>query len=1056
LYVNNVVATPLAPEDKLAAFIGENPNGTWTLRIFDDGTVDTGSLANWSLTLATPPSAPMAAAPGAGSNNTAQAIPDNAGSITSTIDIAGAGAVIGSLTAFTNITHAFSGDIQATLTSPAGTIVTLTSNNGGGNDNVFAGTTWGDKNDLGNQVPFPSNTFAASNLVTDTVYTNLVTRTPLVPEEALGAFIGENPNGTWTLTVADTAPSDTGTLNSWSLNIATVTCGACSVTCPANIAVSAGAACNAVVTYPAPTTSGTCGTVICSPPSGGTFALGTTTVNCGVTPTVCNTIYAFTINNSFFTFDPATPGTHTPQVTITGLNSGETVRGIDFRPANGVLYGLGLAGSTSRLLTINTTTGAATQVGSTFVFSATVIGFDVNPVADRIRVVSTDGANLRIHPDTGIVLVDTNLNPGNPNIQAVAYSNNVAGATTTTLYGIDVNTDMLVIQSPPNNGTLTNVGPLGVAADPESANFDISPCGVAYASLRVGSNPNRELYSINLATGAATNLGALFGSVLNGLAVAPAPPGTTCAFTVTVNDTTLPVITCPANVTVSAGAACNAVVTYVTPTATDNCPGAVTVTCSPASGSTFALGTTTVTCTATDARMNTATCSFTVMVLDTTPPTITCPADQTIPSAPNGSATAATFAAPTTTDNCLGAVTVTCTPPSGSAFAIGTTTVTCTAKDAANNMASCTFTITVTQFTPVPTMTLVDPLACNGPGDLVNGSASVTNTSAVAQTGTVTTALPPGIVGIPGSCVSNIATCTINATTVSWTNNTIPAGQTLTYNYQAQLANDVISGQVLTATTTAVFGVITRSVDASLTVNCPALGPGLPHGPQSQISDQKPGSVLIYPVYTSDAANGASQNTRLSITNTHGSRGANVHLFFVDGSSCSVADSFICLTANQTASVLASDIDPGTTGYLMAIATDALGCPINFNFLIGDEFVKFASGHMTNLGAEAVSAIAGGLPACDATSVSATLNFNGVSYNLLPRVIASSNLQARADGNDTLLIVDRIGGSFASAASTLFGLFGLMYDDAEKGVSFQIPGASRCQYRAVINNDLRT
>jgi hypothetical protein len=245
-------------------------------------------------------------------------------------------------------------------------------------------------------------------------------------------------------------------------------------------------------------------------------------------------------------------------------------------------------------------------------------------------------------------------------------------------------------------------------------------------------------------------------------------------------------------------------------------------------------------------------------------------------------------------------------------------------------------------------------------------------------------------------------------------------------------------------------------VQTQVTANCPAVGPGALPGAQNQLSDQKAGSVLIYPVYTSDAVNGAVQNTRISITNIHPSRAASVHLFFVDGATCSVADSYICLTANQTATVLASDIDPGATGYLVAVATDSGGCPINFNYLIGDDFVKFSSGHAANLGAEAIAALAGGLTACNANTASAvTLNFDGVSYNMLPRVLASSGLLSRADGNDTILIIDRIGGSLLTGAATINGLFGLMYDDAEKPLSFQIAGATRCQYRAPVS-DIRT
>lgn len=95
-------------------------------------------------------------------------------------------------------------------------------------------------------------------------------------------------------------------------------------------------------------------------------------------------------------------------------------------------------------------------------------------------------------------------------------------------------------------------------------------------------------------------------------------PGPSCTFTVTVNDTQPPVITCPADITAVTNPICGATpcqVVNFTTTATDNCPG-VTVVCSPPSGTCFPVGTTTVTCTATDASGNTATCSFTVTTFD--------------------------------------------------------------------------------------------------------------------------------------------------------------------------------------------------------------------------------------------------------------------------------------------------------------------------------------------------------------------------------------------------------------------------------------------------------
>src|SRR5262245_34523174 len=135
-----------------------------------------------------------------------------------------------------------------------------------------------------------------------------------------------------------------------------------------------------------------------------------------------------------------------------------------------------------------------------------------------------------------------------------------------------------------------------------------------------------------------------------------------------------------------------------------------------------------------------------------------------------------------------------------------------------------------------------------------------------------------------------------------------------------------------------------------------AADPGVVIPETSEASDQKAGSVLIYNIYTSSATAPSTQNTRLAITNTSTKSGAVVHLFFVDGSNCSVADSFICLTANQTATFLASDIDPGISGYIVAIASDGeTGLPARFNFLVGDEYVKFSTGHVANLGAVAFS-----------------------------------------------------------------------------------------------------
>ncbi len=238
-----------------------------------------------------------------------------------------------------------------------------------------------------------------------------------------------------------------------------------------------------------------------------------------------------------------------------------------------------------------------------------------------------------------------------------------------------------------------------------------------------------------------------------------------------------------------------------------------------------------------------------------------------------------------------------------------------------------------------------------------------------------------------------------------------------------------------------------------------ALLQGLQFPSTAELSDQKIGSVLVYNLYTSSATNSITQNTDISITNTNTTTSVSVHLFFVNSNNSRAADTFISLAPRQTMSFLASDFDPGITGYLVAVAVNAFtGCPLSFNHLMGDAYVKFATGHNASLGAQAFAALyTGTLPGCDANSTTAALDFNGVTYNRLPRVLAANNIPARADGNDTLLVVNRIGGNFVqgSGAATLGSLFGLLYDDdvniiGVNSASFTFTGGS--QLRLSLSN----
>ena len=167
----------------------------------------------------------------------------------------------------------------------------------------------------------------------------------------------------------------------------------------------------------------------------------------------------------------------------------------------------------------------------------------------------------------------------------------------------------------------------------------------------------------------------------------------TGSFHVTVQDTTKPTVSTPGDLTHEADSAAGATVTF-SASASDVVDGSITPSCSPVSGSTFAIGTTAVTCSATDAHGNTGSATFHVAVQDTTKPTVTVPLDNTTTTTV-ASGKSVTFSA-SASDNIDGSITPSCSPASGANFPVGTTTVTCTATDAHGNTGSATFHVTVT------------------------------------------------------------------------------------------------------------------------------------------------------------------------------------------------------------------------------------------------------------------------------------------------------------------------------------------------------------------------
>lgn len=261
-------------------------------------------------------------------------------------------------------------------------------------------------------------------------------------------------------------------------------------------------------------------------------------------------VVAVTASHELITFDAGQPQRILQRRAVTGLPAGERLVGIDFRVARGVLYALSQAG---RLYTLDVPTGALRPVGpapAAVRLQGTVFGFDFNPVADRIRVVSNTGQNLRLHPDTGAAVdgdpavegvqpdpalryAASDTHAGRtPDMAGAAYTYNAQDSTITTNYAIDRTLGVLVMQGSregdtpvvsPNSGQLRTVGPLGLPLPLLDVAFDISDVGnTALIAVRTRADGATRLHGVDLNTGSTRPLGRVGdGAPLVGMAIEP-------------------------------------------------------------------------------------------------------------------------------------------------------------------------------------------------------------------------------------------------------------------------------------------------------------------------------------------------------------------------------------------------------------------------------------------------------------------------------------------------------------------------------------------------------
>ncbi len=531
--------------------------------------------------------------------------------------------------------------------------------------------------------------------------------------------------GTTTVTCTASDGSSNTATSSFKVTVADTTGPVLSL--PEAVTVPATSGAGATVTFPATATDAVDGarTVTCSPVSGSTFAVGTTTVSCSSSDTRGNTTtgqFSVTVADAdapmlylpaFLTLEATGPDGRTVTFAATATDSVDGDVPVACTPASGSLFAVGVTE-----VSCTATDSSENQATGTF----------------AVSVVDTTPPSLTL--PTGMV---------------VEQSGPVGSLVTFSASATDTVSGAVAVSCTPASGSLfaagvttVNCSATDAAGNTANGSFDVVVEDTTPPMLVL---PEDRTVEATGAAGAAVTFAATAEDAVSGeLAVSCSPAsGSTfpfgmtsvrCAavdeagndtvgyFVIEVVDTTAPELFLPANPTMEATGPTGATVTYSV-SAFDVVDGMVVPDCVPVSGSTFALGTTFVDCTATDEAGNTAEGSFAVIVEDSTPPSLTLPAE--VLAEATGAAGAYVTFEVEAIDLVSGELWVLCTPGAGSMFPLGSTSATCSAQDGAGNLAEGSFDVTVLD-TTAPEVAV--------PGDLVVDATQLDGS--IVDYGTVT------------------------------------------------------------------------------------------------------------------------------------------------------------------------------------------------------------------------------------------------------------------------------------------------------------------------------
>ncbi|HEX4493126.1 MAG TPA: HYR domain-containing protein [Acidimicrobiia bacterium] len=609
------------------------------------------------------------------------------------------------------------------------------------------------------------------------------------------------------------------------------------VTVPTDRTAEATSADGAIVTYTAPSASDAVdGTdvVACSNDSGDVFPLGTTAVDCSATDAAGNTGTA--------SFNVTVEDTTAPVITTPGDLTAEATS------ADGAVVDY-------------TAPSATDAVDGTDTVLCGSNGGDVFPIGTtEVDCVTSDAAGNPTLAQFNVTVQDTTApvitTPGHVTAEATSADGATVNYTAPSAAdAVDV-TDVVSCSNDSGDGfplgtTTVSCSTVDNAGNDSSTSFTVTVVDTTAPAITVPSHPTAEAtgasgavvnYTVPSSTDAvdvtdvvscSNDSGDVFPigtTAVDCSATDAAGNIGTASFNVSVGDTTPPVVTVPTDRTAEATGASGAVVNYTAPSATDDVDGTDIVTCSNDSGDGFAIGTTEVDCSATDAAGNTGTASFNVTVDDTTAPVVSVPSDVTVEATSANGATV-NYAAASATDIVDGTDIVTCSNDSGDGFAVGTTEVDCSATDAAGNTGTASFNVTV-EDTTAPVITTPGNLtaeATSADGAVVDYTAP-SAADAVDGTDTVLCGSNPGD-GFP------LGATTVNCITIDAAGNDAAASFTVTVHDTT--APHITTPGNLTAEATSADGAVvdytapsaTDAVDGTDAVTCSNdSGDGFPLG----------------------------------------------------------------------------------------------------------------------------------------------------------------------------------------------------------------------------------